>query len=279
MGGAVLQLDSGSADCLLNITDAYGVRVHGLMLNGKKDAEKEIHGIWLNNSEKFSPKENTIVIDDTKVQNFSGHGIWLNRIWLFIIRHSQCFSNRGCGVQIYGWDGFVTDNQFSGNGQHGLASVQCGATVMFTANRVEWNNGYGLLLCGGDAWNITGNSFDRNFSAGLYAANMSACTITGNLFRRCGKDSNMLGKDEKSCQVSMTNCRGVTFTANTMLAGRDDNGMGKFTPQVGMILENLDYCVISENTMFEGYMEDMFLDKGGHGDNLILKDNTGCPKK
>ncbi len=43
-------------------------------------------------------------------------------------------------IQITGWDGFVTDNQFSSNGSHGFACDSVGATVMFTANRVEWNN-------------------------------------------------------------------------------------------------------------------------------------------
>ena len=276
-GGAVLQLDDENADCLLNITGAYGVRISGLMLCGLPDARKEIHGILLDNRERFSPKEDTIVIDDTKVQRFSGHGVWLNRIWLFIIRHSSFFANRGCGVQIYGWDGFVTDNQFSGNGRHGFGCETCGSTVMFTANRVEWNRGYGLYLINGDAWNVTGNSFDRNFSAGLYAENISATSVTGNLFRRCGKDRSLLDKDEKSCQVHLRNCRGITFVSNTMRAGRDDGGAGTFTPLVGMILEGLTSSVISGNAMHEGYLEQMFLDKGGHGEGFILKDNTGCP--
>lgn len=278
-GGAVLQLDDENADCLLNITGAYGVRIRGLMLTGLPQAKKEIHGILLNNTEKFSPKEDSVVIDDTKVQRFSGHGVRLNRIWLFIIRHSSFFGNRGCGVQIYGWDGFVTDNQFSGNGLHGFGCETCGATVMFTANRVEWNKGYGLFLFNGNAWNVTGNSFDRNFSAGLYAEKVSTSTVTGNLFRRCGKDSSILGRDEKSCQVRFLNCRGITFASNTMCAGRDDGGTGVFTPQVGMILEGLSSSIISANAMCEGYLEEMFLDKGGHGEGLILRDNTGCPMR
>ena len=110
---------------------------------------RAIHGVFLNNAEKYSPKEDSIVIDDCKIAGFSGHGARLLRIWLFIIRHSIMQDNKGCGVQITGWDGFVTDNQFSYNGSHGFGCDSVGCTVMFTANRVEWNRGYGLCLCGG----------------------------------------------------------------------------------------------------------------------------------
>ena len=224
--GAVLLLDDPSASCLLDITGAYGVHVHGLLLQGIRNTPAPVHGIFLNNATKFSPCEDTLVVEDTKVQEFSGHGIYLKRVWLFIIRHSQCYHNVGSGVMIHGWDGFVTDNQFSGNGGHGFGTEECGATVMFTANRVEWNRGYGLYLCGGDAWNVTGNSFDRNWGAGLCAVGVSASTFTGNLFRRCGKDSRELSEGERSCQVRMEKCSGIAFTGNVCRAGRDDGGKG-----------------------------------------------------
>lgn len=279
--GAVLLLDSQDTDCLLDITGAFGVRVRGLMLSGQpfKDAQRPIHGIYLNNEEKFSPKEDTIVIDDCKIEFFSGHGIYLKRIWLFIIRHSQCFANGGSGIQIYGWDGFVTDNQLSGNGGHGMGCETCGATVMFTANRVEWNRGYGLYLCGGDAWNITGNSFDRNHGAGLCALNMRASTATGNLFRRCGKDSKQLAEGEQSCHVRLENCSGFTLSGNTFRAGQDDGGKGLFTPQIGMIVKKLSYSVITSNTLHQGFMDKMLVDQGEHGPDFIFKDNVGCPMK
>lgn len=85
----------------------------------------------------------------------------------------------GCGMAITGWDGFVTDNQFSGNGSHGFGCIGNGSTVMFTANRVEWNRGYGLYLPNGDTWNVTGNSFDRNWGAGLKTERVNAVTVTG----------------------------------------------------------------------------------------------------
>ena len=277
--GAVLELDDPNAACLLDVTGAFGVHVHGLLLEGIRKTPKPVHGIFLNNTEKWSHKEDTFVFDDIKVQHFSGHGIYLNRIWLFIIRHSQCFGNGGDGMRICGWDGFVTDNQFSANGGNGFGCEQVGATVMFTANRVEWNKGYGLYLCGGDDWNVTGNSFDRNWGAGLCCEGTSTLAVTGNVFRRCGKDSNQLAEGEKSCQVRLKGVRGLAMTGNTCLAGRDDGGKGLYTPQVGFILEKLSYSVISSNTLYRGFMQEMVVDLGGHGEGFVLKDNVGCPMK
>lgn len=274
--GAVLQLDSENASCLLDITRAYAARIRGLTLCGIRNAEKRIHGIYLNN-EKFSPKEDTVVIDDVKVQKFSGHGIFLQRVWLFIIRHSIFYSNAGCGAMLIGWDGFVADNQFSGNASHGFACAGVGSTVMFTANRVEWNRQYGLYIPKGNTWNITGNSFDRNFGAGLKLENVDSITVTGNVFRRCGKDSGQLAEGETSAQVIFDGSKGICVSGNAFKAGRDDGGKGKYTPQVGFILKNLSHSVISNNTLYRGYMNEMKLDLGGHGRDFIFSNNVGCP--
>ncbi|MCR5433900.1 MAG: right-handed parallel beta-helix repeat-containing protein [Bacteroidaceae bacterium] len=277
--GAVLELDSDDATCLLDITGAYAARIRGMVLCGNPKAEKPIHGIYLNNPEKWSPKEDTIVIDDTKVMLFSGHGVFFRRVWLFIVRHSIFMSNRGDGIRLQGWDGFVTDNQFSGNRGNGFGCEEVGATVMFTANRVEWNGGYGLFIHNGDDWNVTGNSFDRNHGAGLYALKAWGVAVTGNVFRRCGKDSSYLSEGERSCQVRLEDCQGVAMTGNACLAGQDDGGQGKFTPQVGFMLRKLSHCVISGNTLWNGYMDEMLVDQGEHGEDFIFKDNVGCPKK
>lgn len=276
-GGAILILDSDEAECLLNITGAFGVHLRGLFLQGRREAKKVIHGVFLNNSEKYSPQEDSIVIDDCKIEGFSGHGVHLLRIWLFIIRHCIMQGNRGCGIQITGWDGFVTDNQLSGNGSHGFACDSVGATVMFTANRVEWNKGYGLYLCAGDAWNVTGNCFDRNGGAGVCALKMRTTTITGNVFRRCGKDSSLLAEGERSCQVRLEECSGLTFVSNVCAAGRDDGGRGTYTPQVGLLLRKLSYSVISSNTLFRGYVKEMTADLGEHGADYLFANNVGCP--
>ena len=277
--GAMLVLDSKEADCVLDITGAYGVHLRGLYLHGIKDAQKPIHGVFFNNHPGYSPKEDSVVIDDCRVEGFSGHGVHLLRIWVFIIRHSIMFHNGGCGVQITGWDGFVTDNQFSGNGSHGFGCDQVGATVMFTANRVEWNHGYGLYLCGGDAWNVSGNCFDRNWGAGIGARGMHTITITGNVFRRCGKDSHLLAEGERSCQVRLEECSGLTFVSNSCAAGRDDGGKGTFTPQVGFVLRKLSHSIIANNTLYRGFMDEMACDLGDHGEEYVFANNVGSPMR
>ncbi len=276
-GGAMLLLDSDSADCLLNITGAFGVHLRGLFLQGRRAAEKPIHGVLLNNAQKYSPQEDAIVIDDCKIERFSGHGVHLLRIWLFIIRHSIFQSNKGCGVQITGWDGFVTDNQFSGNGSHGFGCESVGATVIFTANRVEWNRGYGLYLLAGDAWNVTGNCFDRNWGAGLCALKMRTTTVTGNVFRRCGKDSKLLPEGERSCQVRLEECSGLTFVSNVCAAGRDDGDRGEYTPQFGFLVRKLSHSVIAANTLFKGYMKEIAADLGENGPDYVFANNVGSP--
>lgn len=275
--GAMLMLDSDDADCLLDITGAFGAHLRGLFLRGRRQAAKAIHGVFLNNAEKYSPREDAIVIDDCKIEGFSGHGVHLLRIWLFIIRHSIMQGNKGCGVQITGWDGFVTDNQFSGNGSHGFACESVGATVMFTANRVEWNQGYGLLLVAGDAWNVTGNCFDRNWGAGVCALKMRTTTITGNVFRRCGKDSRLLPEGERSCQARLEECSGLTFVSNVCAAGRDDGGRGDYTPQFGFLVRKLSHSVITANTLFRGYLKEKAADLGEHGPEYIFTNNPGSP--
>lgn len=275
-GGSMLLLDSEEADCVLNITGAFGVHLRGLFLRGRRESNRPIHGVFLNNAENYSPQEDAIVIDDCKIERFSGHGIHLLRIWLFIIRHSIVQNNKGCGVQITGWDGFVTDNQFSGNGSHGFACQSVGSTVMFTANRVEWNHGYGLYLYSGDAWNVTGNCFDRNWGAGLCATRMHTASITGNVFRRCGKDSSALPERERSCQVRLEECSGLTCVSNVCAAGRDDGGKGAYTPQFGFLVRKLSYSVVASNTLYRGFLQAMTADLGEHGPEYVFANNVGC---
>ena len=62
-------------------------------------------------------------------------------------------------------------------------------------------------------------------------------------------------------------------------AGRDDGGKGLYTPQVGFIVKNLAYSVVSGNALHQGYMQEKIVDLGGHGEEFILKDNVGCPMK
>ena len=274
--GAVLTIDSEDADCVLNITEAYGCHIRGIFLRGNRLAQKIQHGIFQNHATDYTKRENSPVIDEVSIQHFSGHGVYLLRIWLFIIRHSIFKGNRGHGVLIQGWDGFVTDNQFSGNEKSGFATNSGGSTVMFTANRVEWNKEYGLYLSGGDAWNVTGNCFDRNWGAAIYANKISDGTFTGNVFRRNGKNAEKLQEGlTESCQMLIQGCKGISVTGNTGAAGRDDDGRGAYTPNYGFWLKDNSCSVVTANAFYKGYLKDMIVDKGSNTNDFLINNNIG----
>lgn len=277
--GSVLELDDPKAKCLLNVTGAFGVRMRGLTLFGIRSTPRPVHGILLDQA-AYSPKEDTLVFEDNKVTNFSGHGIYLNRVCLFILRHSICGRNGGDGCRIRGWDGFVLDNQFSGNAGNGFGCEDQCSTVTFTANRVEWNRGNGLQIGFGNNWNVTGNAFDGNFGAGLAAYGTYAITVTGNVFRRSGRDREAHDAGKDTCQARLDGLRGLAMTGNSCRAWGGDGAPTAewyYTPRVGFVVRNLAYSVISGNALHEGYTKTKILDLGGHGKELVMKDNVGCP--
>lgn len=272
--GAVLKLESPEADCVIDITGAFGGRVRGLFLKGAGRAAKgKSHGIYLNNDREYSKKEDSCIIEDCHITGFSGDGVYLKRVWLFIVRRNIFIGNGGAGIRVQGWDGFVSDNQLSANSQGGFIGDSVTATVMFTANRVEWNGAHGLDLPAGDAWNITGNSFDRNWGAAVKLRNISDSAVTGNVFRRNGKDASKLG-DEYSCQAYLENCRGITVSANSAATGIDDRGKGVRTPKYGFVTKNLQCCAITANAMFRGFTEKFFNELAPSAD-CAIRDNVG----
>jgi hypothetical protein len=79
---------------------------------------------------------------------------------VFTLRHSMSGHNKGDGINLRGWDAHVLDNWLSDNGKAGFASrfENEGASVAFTANRVEWNKEENMLLIGSVDYQITGTT-------------------------------------------------------------------------------------------------------------------------
>jgi len=277
-GGAILILDNTNADCVLNISDTYGCHIRGITIRRTENYSKRSHGIFLNNT-VWSLRKNLSVIDEVSIQGFSGYGIYLSKVWGFIIRHSLISWNQNGGVCVHGRDGFVLDNQIGGNLSHGFIAEEFSSKVMFTANRIEWNRGYGVYLVGGDAWIVTGNCFDRNYGAAVFANAMNTSTFTGNIFRRNGKDATGLQEGTaECCQMLMQSCKGITVAGNVGFADADDGrdpSVIKVSPKyLFWIKDNVD-GIVTDNAFWNGYTTDMILDKGGNHADFLINDNVG----
>ncbi len=281
--GSVFRLNNPDANCLLNLTGAYGATVNGLCLHGgSPKAEKIIHGILVDKLD-YGAQEDTPRIDTCRIEQFSGDGIRLERIWCFSVRHSQCIFNNGCGLRVRGWDGFILDNWFSGNGMAGFGAYDESASNTLTGNRIEWNQQYGIIIQGGSHYNITGNYIDRAGRCGMALlprgeVGCHTLAATGNVLYRSGKPEWGKSDDFDSAHVRFEHVRGLVFSGNAMNAGRDDGCKGEWSPDYSVVLRALESSVISNNVMHEGSLKELVVDRGGHGDNVIIKDNVGTLK-
>jgi len=274
-GGSVIRLGDQNAASLLNITGAFGVSIDGLSLEGGNLGGKT-HGILLNKPD-YGKEEDAFRIERSRIANFSGDGVRLVRAWCFSIRHCMIAENGGDGVSLRGWDGFLLDNWLSGNRGAGFAAREENASCTFTANRIEWN-AEGIVIVGGDGYNITGNFFDRSGGCALVlrkGANgpCEQMSITGNFLKRSGKTAKADSYD--SGQVRLEGARGVTFSGNNLEVGRDDGGGGQWSPSFGIIYRDLQHCVISNNVLHDGAIKELLADLGGNETGVVVKDNPG----
>lgn len=272
-GGSILKLADSKAASLLNITGAHGATIDGLSLEGG-DLGNGVHGILLGKPD-YGKQEDAFRIERCQVARFTGDGVRLSHVWCFSIRHSMIAYSRGDGVRCIGWDGFLIDNWFSGNGGAGFAG-RTSASITLTGNRIEWNHDAGILVAEGGHYNMTGNYIDRSGTAGIHLAEGGKCkqmTITGNLIYRSGKHAQLNTPD--SCQMRIEAAQGITITGNTMNVGRDDGGKGTYSPSYGIVCKGLENCVITNNVLHNGCLHKLIDDQGGHGEGVILKDNPG----
>jgi hypothetical protein len=275
-GCSVLRLAGTDSKCLLDLTDARGATIDGLSLEGR-DLGAGIHGIMTDRN-KYE-REDSFRIERCQVNHFTGDGLHLDCIWCFSVRHCQIGFNKGDGMNMRGWDGFIVDNWFSGNHGAGFAARHENASMTFTSNRIEWNEGGNFLIHGGDGYQITGNFFDRAGLCGIAlrkndrGRGPTQVTITGNYIKRSGKMANPDSYD--SAQIYMEGATGVTCVGNNMWAGRDDGNEGVWSPSYGVVYQGLENCVIRDNVLHEGALKQLFVDLGGHGEGVVVGDNPG----
>jgi len=279
-GKTTLSARSGDARAFLDIGSSRGTRILGLTLDGNH-LGAGMHGIYARHAEC----EQYNCIEDCRIQHFSGSGIRLERSWVFSVRRCLIMSNREHGVDLTGgYDGWIIDCQLTANGGAGLFARGVPAegmspeaiedlkffgtaSVMVTANRIEWNKTGGVLLRGSNSMQITGCSIDHNFGPGIKLTHSTADTLSGNMIRSNGAEA----QGDECSQIWIEDCAGTSLTGNT-LYGWFDRKEGKFDypyPYYGIIVKDLSGCVISNNALYHCSSKEGISDRGGHTATII----------
>jgi len=271
--------------CVLNITDAFCCTINGLALNGM-DMPGGCIGILARKS-KQAHMEDSYRLERVQAQSFTGDACRLEHSWAFTVRHCMFASCGGDGLHLQDTvDGFILDTWFSGNKGRGYGTSGENNAITMSGCRVEWNAGGGIVIRGGSHYQLTGNYIDRSGRQGIYITtgmdkgNMTysnTISCTGNLIYRSGKMSGTLDHptaDRRfSSHIAVEKAAGVTVMGNTLCVGRDDNGIGSMSPQVGIWVTDSRYCVVSGNTLFSGALEDIVVNLGN--EESVIENNPG----
>ncbi len=277
-GRTIIRANSGNARALFDLEAKCGTRIIGLTLDGAHQGEG-MHGIYTHNI----GIELHICIEDCRIENFTGSGIRLDKAWVFSIRRNLIMENAIHGIDCTsGYDGWIIDNQLTANKGAGLFAggddpdkFMGMATVMVTANRIEWNRGAGIDLTGANTMQFTGNSIDHNFGAGIYLKGCTSGTICGNVIRSSGIDH----EDELSVHIYLEDCLGVSVTGNSLWGwfNRKEYNLTKATPYYNYTLKNNKDCTIVGNASFEACGRQDILDLGGNSNFSIENNNHSLP--
>ncbi len=273
-GASIFALNTDDTDCLLDITGAFGCSIRGMSLDGRKRG-KNIHGVSLY-WDKYNggSEEDTPTIDDCRIGHFSGDGVRLEHIWCFSVRHSMLCHNGGAGLYIDGWDGFIIDNWFSGNRMGGMTGGPCAASITATGNRVEWNRLAGFYLPNVNCCNFTGNYFDRSGGPALVLGTdngyATAVSVTGNLIYRSGKPKDVPFDEEyDSAHIRMTKADNIVISGNTFRIGRDDGGVGTWSPDYGIVVKDCNHCIVRDNVWHRGCIKEGIVTLGDNPDTTV----------
>ena len=300
VGNTVLMQRDEDQECLMDITNAGQFTLDGISLYGTFRRDEHgtpnatadntpghCHGIMTRPKGNERSHCGAFRIQNCKISGFGGHGAYLDRIGCFSVRNSSFGFNRGDGIRMNGWDAFLVDNWFSGNGGAGFGTEGVNCSVTMTGCRIEWNAQAGISILGGTHYNITGNYIDRSGGPAIrivprvdtdangnsVIAYPETIACTGNLLYRSGKYA-PYGAKENSHAI-LDGCSGLTFVGNVLRIGSDDNAMGRISPDYGMILHGLRDSVVSGNTMYMSSLRETLIDQGGHGPGTVIEHNVG----
>lgn len=265
--GTILSPVKDNQPRLIDLNGKTAVRLDGLTLSGRKMGPA-MNGIY---ASRGQGGEQNIVIDNCRVEKFSGCGMAMGEAHVWSIRRSIFMENGQDGLDAsQAFDGWISDSFFTANGRCGLALNN---SVTLTGNRIEHNRHAGISVNRyyGQHLQITGNLFCSEFGPALefLSGNVRAIAVTGNTFRNSGRA--MADCPERDCHVRFEGTQGLVFTGNVLHILWCNN------PSTGMILQGLVDSVIARNTLFKGAMRELIRDLGGHT-NTVIADNPGSLK-
>ena len=299
-GGSVIKLKDGENLCLIDMSGAFGACIRDIQLLGDHCSGKNVHGVYVKWDDQESRlhdtlerednaipedthigfREDSVTVDGCHIKNFSGDAIHFEKIWAFAVKDSMLASNRGNGVYIKGWDGWIRNCIMYCNRGAAIYSDYICAAVTIIGNRIEWNHGGGIDLSGGRQLQITGNYFDRSYGPAIKLVGRhfpcDNIAATANYFNRSGKYKKSFGDDPYgNCHLYFDNCKALAFTGNTFSAGRDDFGTGNLSPEYGIVYRGLEDCVISGNTFYNAATKRLTVDLGGNSGENVIENNPG----
>lgn len=279
-GGSRLSLIDKNARCLLNLTGAHGSHIKDLQLLGNQVTEGDCCGIGVfwedystrDNEDAFQEinnypegthegfREDTFVIENCQVKNFPGDGIHLQHMFAFTIRGSMIMANKGHGIYLTGWDGWMVDNIIHTNGGAGIYSDDVFGSFSILQNRIEWNHRGGINVGYGGSLNINSNFFDRAYGPaieirGELEGNSNTITIVGNIFKRSGKEREDIKLNPYlNSHIYLNKIENSVVTSNTFRIGKDDHLKGVHSPDYAIVYKNSVDCVFENNTFQKGYL-------------------------
>lgn len=288
---------SADARAFLDLEGKIGTRIQGLTLDGLHLGPR-MHGVYVSQL----GVENGVVIEDCRIESFSGSGVRLDNAWVAAVRRCIIAGNAEHGIDFSrSYDIWIIDNEIGSQGAAIYAisdtyaselpaprfaavqkperdldprrqpwSVQTrhgAAASTITACRLEWCKLGGIVLYDSESIQITGCSLDHNFGPGIMLMNCRAMTVTGCLLRSNGADR----LDEMSCHLRVENSAGVSVTGNSLFGWfeRAEHPFIAPTPYYGMVLRNLEASAITANAMYQSAHKQGILDHGGHTDSVI----------
>ena len=279
-GGTVISPVCKEQPCLFFGNRSRATRFRGLTMRGTVTGDNPTVDDWQKargrNGETMDGiliecGGDQLVVDDCRIERFSGNGVHPVKSGVWAIRHSLVIFNGGFGItaQNNTCDSWVIDTQMTTNQSGGLWA---GGSMTVTGCRIEHNVDAGIILSHpyGASTQITGNLLCCNLGPAILHEGgvCEGVAITGNTIRHLpGQHVN--SDPRLACHVRLFDMEGLCFTGNSIYLDRD----GQTVP-VAMILGRLTDSVVANNTLFHAATRELIRDEGGHK-NTVIENNPG----